>query len=96
MSFLPSMPADLLPAKEKDDLDAARKALEAWARARKYHIIDINGWTRWTYGECPFWSVWVEASGGDTFFFGELGLHIYDDGRVVCITKTWGRKGGGD
>ena len=90
MGSLPSMPAGQLPAATTDGLEEARKALEDWLKARRYHCANTTDWTRWTYAERPFWSVWAEVyGGGGVFFLGELGLHIYNDGRVVCVTNTW-------
>ena len=76
----------------EDGLEAARKRLNEWLLAKKYRLAGCRDWARWTYGEIPFWSVWAEVSGGDEnrfFYIGELGLHIYDDGRVACASRTW-------
>jgi len=78
------------PVETEDGLNEAKKNLTAWLKARQYRLVDTREWSRWTYGEIPFWSVWAEVFGsGDGFFIGELGMHIYDDGRVACASRTW-------
>jgi len=66
----------------------AKKNLASYLKSRHLAMDSCHEWTRWTYGDVPFWSVWGRVYDVRRFIFHDCGVQVYDDGRVEIFDKT--------
>lgn len=80
----------LVPDAGHDEVDyrQAAETLRVWLAGKRY-TARVDGWTRWTYGDKPFWSAWVEVIDAGWNHF-TIGVHVYDDGEVAVVTTNEG------
>jgi len=64
----------------------AKRALKLWMKEHVYHQVTNHSWTRWTYGERPFWTTYAFAVSSNCNPW-LLGFNIYDDGEIVCVSR---------
>lgn len=67
--------------------DLAKRHLHNWLQANGYQCLRERDWARWEYCDPAVWTVYVSVFHMSNFWGGLLGMHIYDDGRVVCVSK---------
>jgi len=68
------------------DYRPAKGRLEAWLKGQELCLVKAAEWTHWNFNNRPFWSVWVEVV-GRRVCFETWGMHIYEDGEIVMVTK---------
>jgi len=67
--------------------DIAMYRLQEWFRKNGYYCFSLSDWNRWDYCDPGLWTVYAVVRSLKTFWIGELGMHVYDDGRVICVTR---------
>lgn len=73
------------PTRDVDHREA-EIILRLWLKEQGLSCGYCKEWTKWYYGDIPFWSTWTEVI-SKKFIYSFCGIHIYDDGRVLIVAN---------